>query len=364
MLRSVRRALVTARRRGQRKLERMLPSAPIAEVSELLYESERPWADPAFADEVPAPLAENYACWLDKTELACVRRYRGKVTIDPWTGHIYVDGRIVWGSTDYDADRARERSPRFLGQMAGRHARHSEVINLHSRFDTNYFHFINNVLTKLPLLDRLGLAPKVPVVVPQRVAKTPHFQRTLARGAINRPVIVQGEREFITAETVYTVKPHDPDRELLEDVCDRLGVHADPAAGEQIFISRGPGAASQRLFRNQAELDAILARFSIRKVDPQALSFDEQIGLFSRSRLVVGPHGAGLTNILWRREAPMTLVELINPLVVSSHYFMYARFWGHDYYGFGDRAPRGEGRRTSSEADVDGLSALLERIAT
>lgn len=363
MLRSVRRALVTARRRGQRKLERMLPSAPIAEVSELLYESRKAWADPAFADEVPAPLAEDYAFWLANTDMAYVRRYRGKVTIDPWTGHIYADGRIVWGSTDYDASRARERSPRFLGQMAGRHGRHSEVISLHSRFDTNYFHFINNVLTKLPFLDRLGLAPEVPVVVPQRLAKTPFFQGALARGAINRPMIVQGEREFITAETVYTVKPHDPDRELLEDVCDWLGVDADPAAGERIFISRGPGAASQRLFRNQAELDAILTRFSIRKIDPQALSFDEQIRLFSRSRLVVGPHGAGLTNIVWRRAAPLTLIELINPVVLSSHYFMYARFWDHDYYCLGDHAPHGEGRRTSSEADVEGLADLLERLA-
>ncbi|MCC2113223.1 MAG: glycosyltransferase family 61 protein [Hyphomicrobiales bacterium] len=364
MLTSFRRALVSARRRGQRKLERTLPSIPIDDASERLYQSTKLWADPELTTEVPQPLAAEYRRWLAHEDPAYVRRYRGNVAIDPWTGHIYVDRRIVWGSTDVEPDRARERSPRFLGQLTGRRTHHDEIISLHHRFDTNYFHFINNVLTKLPLVDRLGLEPDIPVVVPQRLARTPFFQAATARGAIGRRVIVQGDREIITARTVYTVKPHDPDRDLLDAVCDRLGVTADDAAEERIFIARGPGAANRRHLRNQSEIDAILLRYAVRKVDPQAMSLDEQIALFARCSLVVGPHGAGLTNILWRRSAPLTLVEMFNPAVLSPCYFMLARLWNHNYHCLLDHAPAGKGGRASSEADVDGLAALLERLTT
>jgi capsular polysaccharide biosynthesis protein len=48
--------------------------------------------------------------------------------------------------------------------------------------------------------------------------------------------------------------------------------------------------------QNEHEVEAVLARLGFAIVRPQDHSFDEQVTMFSRARVVVGPHGAGLTN--------------------------------------------------------------------
>ena len=64
---------------------------------------------------------------------------------------------------------------------------------------------------------------------------------------------------------------------------------------EKIYVSRR-GLCSWREMRNEAEVEAALGRLGFTVVRPQELSFDEQVATFAGARVVVGPHGAGLTN--------------------------------------------------------------------
>lgn len=74
--------------------------------------------------------------------------------------------------------------------------------------------------------------------------------------------------------------------------------------GRKLFVSRG-SAASRRVV-NEAELEPVLAEHGFEVVDPAGMSIPEQVALFSRASAVVGPHGAGLTNLLF--SAPGTQV--------------------------------------------------------
>jgi len=76
---------------------------------------------------------------------------------------------------------------------------------------------------------------------------------------------------------------------------------------ERIYISRR--GAKNRPLLNEAELEAQLVARSFVTVQPERLSVAEQSVLFRRARCVVGPHGAGLTNLIF---SPKTthLIEL------------------------------------------------------
>jgi len=50
---------------------------------------------------------------------------------------------------------------------------------------------------------------------------------------------------------------------------------------------------------NEPEVETALLRHGFSVVYPQNYSVDEQVAMFSRARVVVGPHGAGLTNTVF-----------------------------------------------------------------
>lgn len=75
----------------------------------------------------------------------------------------------------------------------------------------------------------------------------------------------------------------------------------------RIYVSRDDAAT--RRVANEPEVCAVLARYGFERVLLGQLPFTEQVGMFERARIVVGPHGAGLTNVLFCQPGAR-LVEL------------------------------------------------------
>ena len=85
---------------------------------------------------------------------------------------------------------------------------------------------------------------------------------------------------------------------------------------ELVFLTRSPNRG--RVLLNGAEVEAAAAALGFRIVDTDGLSLAQQCEIFGSARVVVGIHGAGLTNIIHRRGAPLTLLELKPPGYTSS----------------------------------------------
>jgi len=81
------------------------------------------------------------------------------------------------------------------------------------------------------------------------------------------------------------------------------------ATGSCLYISRA-GAAIRRL-KNEDALLAALEPFGFRVIDPGSFSLTEQAMLFSSARLIVAPHGAALTNLLFGTQG-LRLVEIFS----------------------------------------------------
>lgn len=124
----------------------------------------------------------------------------------------------------------------------------------------------------------------------------------------------------------------------------RLRTRFAPSAGKgsrRLYISR----AGTRRVANESELRPILDRFDIEFVQDVPRTLREQMDLFGAASLVVGPHGAAFTNIVWTPPGA-TVLELFHH-AYSPHYFYYlARVLGHDYACWIE--PGGSGQRDAS----------------
>lgn len=117
-----------------------------------------------------------------------------------------------------------------------------------------------------------------------------------------------------------------------------------------LLISRDD-ASNRRIINEEAVISAIP------ELAPRTLSeysLEEQIGMFRDVDLVIGPHGAGLTNLI---HATDTHVLEIFGDYVNACYFTLSQGMGH-VYGCLQATPRGADIRV----DVDRLFELCERL--
>jgi hypothetical protein len=97
----------------------------------------------------------------------------------------------------------------------------------------------------------------------------------------------------------------------------------------RILVSRAD-AGGRRMIGEEVLAKILIDTFGFEVVSPGQLSFPEQISLFSQADIVVGPHGAGLTNIIFCEPGSL-VIEIFPPLYFTDSYSVIARSLGHDY---------------------------------
>jgi capsular polysaccharide biosynthesis protein len=98
---------------------------------------------------------------------------------------------------------------------------------------------------------------------------------------------------------------------------------------ELIFISRGN--TRERAIVNEREFEERLYSIGFQVVRLETMTVREQVEMFSRAKVIVGTHGAGLTNILFCQ--PDTIViELFSPMFVWPLYYQICILNKLEYY--------------------------------
>lgn len=206
------------------------------------------------------------------------------------------------------------------------------VISLRDTGEENYFHFFNDVLSKLFYLRDHGIVlNEYKIVVSERLYKKSYFQFFLKSGFLyDLRWHVQGD-EWIKFDEAIFCKPYTHTKKYFDQAL--VLTHAsmeETSRDRRIFVTRSIN--SLRFVENFRDIEPILSKFKFEIIDTVDLTMEDQISLFAGCRYLVAIHGAGITNIIFRNGKPLSLLEIFQPNPYAPfHYIMLSKLFNYKY---------------------------------
>jgi hypothetical protein len=131
------------------------------------------------------------------------------------------------------------------------------------------------------------------------------------------------------------------------------GINMDHVTPKRnLYIPRRAGG--WRYVINDAEVCDVLTRHGFEILNPEKLSLRDQVSIFSEANLIVGMHGAGLTNILFAPHAHM--LELIGDYGGGDYYSMTSGLG--QQYSYLNCHPEGENIRVDTQELMRSIEIL------
>lgn len=139
----------------------------------------------------------------------------------------------------------------------------------------------------------------------------------------------------LTIESSMAKNFYHPCQDMNEDLVDFVKnsltkTSAKPltnVCGKNVYLSRNK--FDRRRISNEPELLNVLAKYDFLTVYPEELSMPEQIELFRNAKVIVSPHGASLTNIVFSDN--ITLVEIFNQNYGTPTFYIMSKLLGFEY---------------------------------
>ena len=209
-------------------------------------------------------------------------------------------------------------------------------------WSTEYYHWITDYLIQVFAIEayreRVGRDPLV--LVPSNPPAWIRDSLSFAGIDDNRILEWAGGRTTFSSvavggshyHTISARESHAPSPTMIAQLGDRIRaavpeVKADVAdQAKRLYVSRAD--ATDRRVRNENALMKVLDDYGFERIVPGKKSFAEQVQLFSEAEIVLGPHGAGLTNIVFATET--VLIELFGSYR-NACFFVLAKEINHDY---------------------------------
>ena len=202
----------------------------------------------------------------------------------------------------------------------------------------NYFHWMFDILPRLELLLSSGINLDDIDYFLVNSYELPFQQQTLTQLGISYNKVLESSKyPHIKADCLvvpsfpgYTGNMPDWScrflrKIFLNNMQDKATTH------ERIYISRS--MTTTRNIVNENEVMDCLNKFGFTTIFLENLSVIEQAALFNRAKVVLAPHGAGLTNLVFCQ--PKTkIIELFSPLYVNVCYWALSNHLDLEYYYF------------------------------
>jgi capsular polysaccharide biosynthesis protein len=204
---------------------------------------------------------------------------------------------------------------------------------LSSVCSSNYFHWMYDVLPRVHLLEKSHLLPEIDqFIIGDRLL--PFQIETLEAMGIpqNKLLLAQNQFHVKSARLIAPSLPGIPGC-VPQWVCEFLRQKLLPVpeskAAHKIYISRS--LATQRRILNEAQIVEYLVQQDFQIYTLEHLSVAEQARIFATADLIVAPHGAALSNLVFCR--PQTkLIEIFSPHYLNPCYHTISNIVGIDYW--------------------------------
>jgi len=260
------------------------------------------------------PHINHRETWVKRCE--GVKVYGPTVSVVEAGGILLADVSVEWGRKPEDHWTFRRfglPTPKIIP---------GKTLIMASTGGDTYFHWMTDVLPRIRLAQRSGHDPRRFDRILVNGLDKPFQKETLALWGITPErcqVLPAKEHAFVLEEAVLPSLPDVPGLvppETVEFLQGTISVKKT-GSGRKIFIGRGGAKHRQLIY--EKEIASHLLKMGFETVECGKLSVQEQAGLFHSADMVVGAHGAALTNLIFCRPGTK-VVELFSPRYVNPCY--------------------------------------------
>jgi tetratricopeptide (TPR) repeat protein/capsular polysaccharide biosynthesis protein len=205
-----------------------------------------------------------------------------------------------------------------------------------------YYHWMFDILPRIELLRLSGVDLETIDRFVVNYKEKPFQKETLSWLGIPLDKIVSSDRtSYIQAEELIVPSfpgyldwvPFGTIRFLRQTFLPKIGLDL-PKYGKKIYISRARARA--RHIINEDAVSGLLSRLGFQTVYLEEMTVLEQVSLFANAKVIVAPHGSGLTNLVFCSPTT-TVIELFSPNYVRTDYWMISQQLElKHYYCLGD----------------------------
>jgi capsular polysaccharide biosynthesis protein len=258
--------------------------------------------------------------------------YHSKGHIDPTTGWaITSEHQLIHHSLGFSR-APHVRQPSLWGTYINKKhiTRFGKIFSLRDTGEENYFHFFNDVLPKLLFARENGIElTDYTFIVSKSLSEKEYFKVIRTYSWISKLKFHVQNVDWVQFEEALFCKPLTHSVRFYKEMV-RMYRNYQPSKDRRVFIVRSP--KTLRYISNLADITPMLNELNFEILDAGNLAFAEQVRIFSESGFVVGVHGAGLTNIIFREGKPLKLLEIAHPFVyIPFHYIMLASILKYEY---------------------------------
>jgi len=197
----------------------------------------------------------------------------------------------------------------------------------------NYFHWMYDVIARWGMLIESGVSSDH--VILNANPYRPFVEQTLAMLGVPEEMVIRThpgiylEAEHLIVPSVIMAS-HYPKwaTSMLRKLFLPHQNQTHPEC-ERIYICRK--RASVRRVVNEPQITGILSGLGFHSLMLEDLTVAEQIGLFASARVIVAPHGAGLSNLAFC-ESGTKVIEIFHPGHIMPTYWMISNHNELDYY--------------------------------
>jgi hypothetical protein len=318
-------------------------------------------------DHLPSGDVKKYmANWYEWTQEEFLLQFENPTVIEPDFGWALTDrNKLIYYSLGVSRTPFQKK-PDAIKLLFSRKQFTDEkkVISLRDTGEENYFHFFNDVLSKIFFLRQNGIpVTAIPVVISKKVWQKPYCAFVIQHSDILRSLhwVVQ-DREYIRCAQVIFCKPLTLKKDLWDDIVDPVKRKIVSAQKRKIFVIRSKNRL--RFIENSQQIEDSCRVAGFETVDCDMLTPEQQVSTFMGAEAIIGVHGAGLTNIAFSQR-PIKVLEIFPPPdngYLPYHYIMLSQLYGFKYHaliGEGGKQKYGGGFYLPLEQFTQALKEFL-----
>ena len=234
-----------------------------------------------------------------------------------------------------------------------------KVISLRDTGEENYFHFYNDVIPKLFLLEDYHLLNEdYHLVVSHKLWDKPYFQFFIEAANLKSLKWFVQRQEWIKSNEVIFCKPLTHSKNYLIRMSNIMLKNVLEMTPRRVFLTRKK--ESLRYLENEDEVYGLLSQYGFEKIDTAKLTIEEQISIFYSATDIIALHGAGITNIIFRKGKPLRILEIFHDNeYLPFHYPMLSALFNFTYSAI--RGYRGRQANAGGfKVDMNEISSFCE----